>query len=90
MIYKILLHYLILINLYAIFVTVYDKVAAIKSKRRISERALLLTSLLGGSVMMYITMLLIRHKTKKPKFMITIPLIVALQIALAIFVMVNV
>lgn len=90
MLFKILKIYLILINLFSIAVTVYDKVAAIKSMRRISERALLLTSFFGGSVMMYVTMLMIRHKTKKPKFMITIPLIIALQIALAIFIMVNV
>ncbi|MFQ7777879.1 MAG: DUF1294 domain-containing protein [Ruminococcus sp.] len=60
-------------------VTISDKVKAIKRKWRIPESTLLLLSALGGSVSMYITMLIIRHKTKHPKFMIGIPVIFALQ-----------
>ncbi len=50
-------------------------------KLRVPEGSLLLISLLGGSVAMLFTMLLIRHKTKKPKFMVGIPAILILQIA---------
>jgi len=50
-------------------------------KIRVPESALLVISLLGGSVAMFFTMLLIRHKTKKPKFMVGIPVIIVLQIA---------
>ncbi|MDR3971247.1 MAG: DUF1294 domain-containing protein [Ruminococcus sp.] len=76
---QLLLIYLVLINLVSIIVTISDKVKAIKRKWRIPESTLLLLSALGGSVSMYITMLIIRHKTKHPKFMIRIPVIFALQ-----------
>ena len=76
---QLLLIYLVLINLVSIIVTISDKVKAIKRKWRIPESTLLLLSALGGSVSMYITMLIIRHKTKHPKFMIGIPVIFALQ-----------
>ena len=75
---QLLLIYLVLINLVSIIVTISDKVKAIKRKWRIPESTLLLLSALG-SVSMYITMLIIRHKTKHPKFMIGIPVIFALQ-----------
>ncbi len=54
---------------------IVDKVNACESKWRISENALLSVSAIGGAVGMYITMHIIRHKTRKPKFMIGIPAI---------------
>ena len=50
-------------------------------KLRVPESALLTISILGGSLAMLLTMLMIRHKTKKPKFMVGIPVILALQVA---------
>lgn len=41
---------------------------------------LLLFSALGGSLAMFITMLLIRHKTNHMKFMLGIPLIIVIQL----------
>ena len=75
--------YLVLINLISIIVTISDKVKAIKRKWRVPESTLLLLSALGGSVSMYITMLIIRHKTRHAKFMVGIPVIFALQCVLA-------
>ena len=72
-------------SLISIIVCIYDKIAAKHNpKHRTREATLLLLSALGGSVAMLITMLLIRHKTKHLKFMIGIPLIIALQAAAAI------
>ena len=76
---QLLLIYLVLINLVSIIVTISDKYKAIKHKWRVPESTLLLLSLMGGSVAMYVTMLIIRHKTKHPKFMIGIPVIIVLQ-----------
>lgn len=42
----------------------------------------MLLSALGGSLAMYVTMKKIRHKTKHKKFMIGIPVIMIIQIAL--------
>ncbi len=80
-----LLGYLALISLVAVVVTVYDKWAAKhRPRHRTPEKTLLILSALGGSVAMLLMMLGIRHKTKHPKFMVGIPLILAAQIALAV------
>ncbi len=89
MLYEFLLFYLVCINIVAIIITIVDKISAIKGFWRISEKALLSVSALGGSFAMYVTMLVIRHKTRKPKFMVLIPLMIVVQIALIIFVMVK-
>ncbi len=75
--------YLLIISVVAFSVTVYDKWAAVKRpQERTRESTLLLLSALGGSIAMLFTMLGIRHKTKHLKFMIGIPLIILLQLAL--------
>lgn len=75
--------YLILINLITVIVTIYDKLCAVKRRWRVKESTLLLLSALGGSISMYITMLLIRHKTRHIKFMLGIPLILIVQLLIA-------
>ena len=76
----ILLIWLGIISIAAFCTTVYDKWAAKHNPRhRTPEATLLLLSLLGGSVVMYATMLSIRHKTKHLKFMVGIPFIMILQ-----------
>ena len=84
--FYILILYLLIINLFSITITIFDKYRAIKRKYRVRERTLLLLSAFGGSVGMYITMQVIRHKTRHIKFMVGIPLIIILQIILAIMV----
>ena len=78
--------YLAGISLIAIGLTTYDKRAARLGSWRIKERTLLFVSAVGGSISMLITMSLIRHKTKHAKFMMGIPAIIILQIALVIFI----
>lgn len=78
-----LLAYVLIVSVVAVCVTIYDKWAAKKRpKERTRESTLLLLSALGGSIAMLLTMLAIRHKTKHIKFMLGIPLIIILQIAL--------
>ncbi len=81
---EIIVIYLIFINILAIGATAIDKRYAIQGKRRkrIPESTLLMLALLGGCLSMYITMLTVRHKTKKPKFMIMLPIIIMLEVAL--------
>lgn len=85
-VFTILIIYLIIINLTAIIITIYDKRAAIKHIHRVRERTLMIVSALGGSVSMYIVMRIIRHKTKHKKFMIGIPVIFILQCIVVYFV----
>lgn len=79
--------YFAIISLISAIVCIYDKAVSKRNKveLRIPERRLLLLSVLGGSVAMLLTMLLIRHKTRHAKFMIGIPLIIALQAAAIYF-----
>ena len=83
---KILLAYIAVISLISIIVCIYDKKISKKNKveLRIPEKTLLILSAIGGSVAMFITMLITRHKTKHVKFMLGIPIIMALQAALAV------
>ena len=63
-------------------ITVYDKHAAKnRPDRRVREATLFAVSALGGSLAMLLTMLGIRHKTLHKRFMIGIPLIIAVQVA---------
>lgn len=68
--------YLIVINLISVIACCYDKFAAVNGKWRISEKSLLGLSAFGGAVAMYITMKIIRHKTKHAKFMVGLPIII--------------
>lgn len=80
MLYNCILIYLAVVSVISVGITCYDKrVSKIPGHRRIPEKTLLLWSLVGGSVVMYITMLTIRHKTKHPKFMVGIPAMIILQ-----------
>ena len=89
MLYEFLIGYLIFISVISIAVTIWDKLSAIAKKRRVPERVLLTLSALGGSVAMLLTMLIIRHKTRKAKFMFGIPSIILLQLVIILFIMVK-
>ena len=78
--------YLAVINLLSIILTTYDKRAARRGSWRVKERTLLLVSLIGGSIAMLAIMRLIRHKTKRFKFMLGIPVIIILQVAVIILI----
>ena len=56
--------------------------AAVKGKWRVPEATLMLVGLFGGATAMLVTMKVIRHKTKHMKFMVGLPLEIALQAAL--------
>lgn len=87
--YYFLITYFVIISVVAVIITCYDKHCAIRDKWRVKERTLLIVSALGGGIAMYVTMQLIRHKTKKLKFMLGIPLIVIAEIFLIALVMFN-
>ena len=83
--FKIIILYLIFINILSLLFCIYDKLASKRGLPRIRESALLWLCVLGGSVVMLGAMKLIRHKTRHKKFMVGIPIIILLQIAVAIF-----
>lgn len=82
-----LIIYFAAISIVSVVICCIDKINAKKHKARVPESDLLLFSALGGSVFMLITMLIIRHKTKKPKFMVGIPAIIVLQALVAVLIL---
>ena len=77
--------YLVIINIAAFILYGLDKSAAIRGKSRIPNRVLLGTAVIGGSIGALAGMYAFRHKTKKRYYTITIPIILLVQIAAAIF-----
>lgn len=79
MLLSLLAAYFIIISLISIIVCLYDKKISKKNKveLRVPEKTLMFLSAIGGGAAMYLTMLLIRHKTKHVKFMLGIPLLIA-------------
>ena len=80
--------YYILISLYAAILTVIDKSRALKRKRRIPENALLWIGALGGAGGMYLTMKLVHHKTRVKKFMVYLPVLTFVHLAIFIVLLV--
>lgn len=85
MILKIGIPYLILTNLIGFAAMGIDKKKAIRHKYRIPEKTLFLIALLGGSAGSILGMQLFRHKTKHWYFVLGMPAILILQIALIFF-----
>ena len=70
----------IMFNIFGFILMYFDKQFAIKNIRRVPEKVIFLISLLGAAVGVYIGMYAFRHKTKKPNFIIFIPLLAFLNI----------
>lgn len=83
---KVLLPYFFVVNTIAFLVAGYDKYLAVKHKRRIPENTLFTLTALGGGIGMLVAMLLFKHKTSKPSFMIKFSGIIFLQIIIAVLV----
>lgn len=77
--------YFPLSNLIAFSIIGIDKRLAIQQKRRVSERSLLLTSAIGGTIGSGLAMLFFRHKTAKRSFLWKYFLIAILQIIIVYF-----
>ena len=77
--------YVVIINLIGIAVMGIDKSKARRHAWRIPEKVLFAVSLLGGSLGTWAGMYLFRHKTKHWYFVIGMPLIAIVQIALAVW-----
>ncbi len=70
---RLLMWYLIVINIVTWIAFGLDKWKAKSGKWRIPERTLLLMALAGGSLGALAGMIMFRHKTRKAKFFISVP-----------------
>ena len=71
------------VNLIAFALLAGDKRGAVRHAWRIRERTLLLSAFAGGATGALAAMLLYRHKTRKAKFLILVPLAAFLHLFLA-------
>lgn len=74
-----------LASVVAFGLAVADKAAARRGRARVPERTLLGAALVGGSPGLLLGMLVARHKTRKLAFLAPFALIVALQVALVVW-----
>ena len=77
MIQNLIVLYLIIINAVGLLLMLADKRAAKKSAWRIPEARLMHLALSGGCFGIFLGMQLFRHKTRKPRFTVLVPLIMA-------------
>lgn len=77
------------VNIAGFAVCAADKRAAVKKKARVRESTLVALSLFGGAAGVYMAMLVFRHKTRKPKFTVLVPLFLVTQAALLIWILMQ-
>ena len=81
---KLLIYYIVLINIITFIIMYIDKQKAIKGKYRISEKTLIYLCVLGGSLGELMGMYTFRHKTKHRKFTIGVPILLVINILVII------
>lgn len=82
---NITIYYLGLINIISFMVYGIDKLKAKQGKWRIPEATLLLLAIIGGSIGAWCGVKVWHHKTLHKKFRYGIPLIIAIQIAMVLY-----
>lgn len=81
--------YVLLINLVTFSIMWYDKHEAKNGDWRVSEKTLFILALIGGSVGGFLGMHVFHHKTKKWYFKYGFPIIIAVQIFLVVYFIIN-
>ena len=87
---NIILGYLLAVNITSFLLYGIDKYKAKKGRWRISEATLLLMAVIGGSIGAWAGMRLWHHKTMHKKFKYGIPVIIIFQVALAVYLLINI
>ena len=83
--WKILLVYFLIVNVIGFFLMGIDKLRAKKQVWRVPEKTLFILALIGGSIGTNLGMFTFRHKTRHWYFVIGMPLILILQVALGLW-----
>lgn len=81
--------YVVIINIIGFAIMFIDKQKAKNNRWRIKEGTIFIVTLLGGGVGTIAGMHIFRHKTKKPIFIIGLPIILIAEIVLIIYFMIK-
>lgn len=84
---KLLIIYLLFINIVTFIVFAIDKYNAIKHRSRIRIVTLLFMAFIGGSIGGLLAMYIFRHKIRKDYFSVGLPMILIMQIILIFYIM---
>ena len=87
---NIILGYFLAVNITSFLLYGIDKFKARKNLWRISEATLLTMAAIGGSIGAWAGMRLWHHKTMHKKFKYGIPIIIIIQVALAVYLLTNI
>ena len=87
---NIILYYLLAVNIATFFLYGIDKYKARKGRWRISEATLLMMAVIGGSIGAWSGMRRWHHKTMHKKFKYGIPIIIILQVTIAVYLQTNI
>ena len=78
-----------ILNLISFVLFYSDKKRAMKHKRRIPEKNLLLSTYLFGGIGAYLGMKIFRHKTKHRLFKLSVPIAAFLTFGLILFILIG-
>ena len=84
---RLLIVYLLIINIVTLILFAVDKIAAIEHRSRIRIVTLLGLAFIGGSVGALVAMYVFHHKTKQDYFSVGVPLIILMQVVVLFFLM---
>ena len=82
---KVILIYLLIMNAAGFLIMTADKLFAKSGAWRVPERSLMGIAAVGGSIGVWAAMYIVRHKTRHMKFVISVPLILAIQIGFVLY-----
>lgn len=76
--------YLVVVNIVTFYIYGLDKKWAKQKKRRIPEKVLIEAAVIGGSIGALAGMKAFRHKIRKPKFSVGVPVIFLAHVVVAV------
>lgn len=88
--FKYVLIYFAIVNILGALINCIDKIKAKNNAWRIPEATLWIFGIIGGALGSYITMKAIRHKTKHKKFMIGMPILIVINIAILVYIFIKI
>ena len=86
---KFFLVYLLIVNAAGFLVMTADKLFARQNLWRVPEKSLLGIAAIGGSIGVLISMYVVRHKTKHPKFFLGVPAILVCQTGILLYLLLK-